>query len=193
MSKSERHPKPESRIRFILLLWTGLLLVCGGCIAPYYTKYPVVFVGKPPPQISGPHDPAIEQNLSTQPWHKSLLGAEVGVVVVWFKSLGFNGWKDFHLHAKAQGPVVLHQISSSGFFTVDIRLNSLTVEDVPIPITGPRYMRLEIFLGRVDVDKAMRHETNEVITAEGKLAWDSDGWFEIHPQKTGDVRVEKIP
>jgi hypothetical protein len=35
----------------------------------------------------------------------------------------------------------------------------------------------------------MRHETNEVITAEGKLAWDSDGWFEIHPQKTGDVRL----
>lgn len=176
-----------------LLLCAGLLLACGGCIGPHYTKYPVAFIGKAAPQINGPHDPAIEQNLTTQPWHKSLMGAEVGVVVVWFKSFGFNGWKDFHLHAKAQGPVVLHQISSSGFFTVDLRLDSLTVDNVPVPITGPRYMRLEIFLGKVDVDKAMRHETNEVITAEGKLVWDSDGWFEIHPQKTGDVRVDETP
>lgn len=117
------------------------------------------------------------------------MGAEVGIVVVGFKSFGFNGWKDFHLHAKAEGPVILHQISSSGFFTVDIKLNSLTVDDVPVPIRGPRYMRSEIFLGKVQVDKAMRHETNEVIVVEGKLAWDTDGWFEIHPEKTGDVRM----
>jgi len=176
-----------------LLPLIGFLAVCTGCIGPHYTKYPVVLMGKQPPQIAGPHDPAIETNLTTEPWHKSLMGAEVGVVVVWFKSLGFNGWKDFHLHAKAQGPVILHQVSSSGFFTVDMKLDSLTIDNVPIPLAGPRYIRSEVFLGWVDVDKAIRQETNEVITVEGKLAWDTDGWFEIHPQKTGDVRLGNVP
>jgi hypothetical protein len=173
-----------------MILGMGLLCASSGCIGPHYTKHPLVLMGKPPPELKGPRDPAILTNLTTEPWHKSLMGAEVGVGVVWFKSIGFNGWKDFGMHAKARGPVVLHQISSSGFFTVDIRLDSLTVDDVPISITNSKYMRLEIYLGRVDVDQAMRHETNEVITAEGRLAWDTDGWFEIHPQKTGDVRIE---
>jgi hypothetical protein len=47
---------------------------------------------------------------------------------------------------------------------------------------------VEIFLGRVSADKALRHETNELVSAEGKLVWDEDGWFEIHPQRTADVR-----
>ena len=168
----------------------GLLIAAAGCIGPHYTKYPLVLMGKHPPEIKGPHDPAIAANLSTKPWPRSPVGPEAGIGVVWFKSMGINGWRDFHLHARARGPVVQHQISSSGFFTVDIRLDSLKVDDVSIPIEGTNYMRLEIYLGKVAIDQTMRQETNEVITAEGKLAWDTDGWFEIHPQKTGDVRIE---
>jgi len=171
----------------------GILLGCAGCIGPHYHPHQIVFFGIHAPKINGAHDPAIETNLTTVPWHKSLVGPEAGVGVVLLKSMGLQGWNDFHIHAKAEGPVVMHQIASSGFFTVDIRLNSLTLDDVSIPLTGTNYMRLEVFLGRVGVDKAMRHETNEVVAAEGKLAWDTDGWFEIHPQKTGDVRVLSGP
>jgi hypothetical protein len=49
-------------------------------------------------------------------------------------------------------------------------------------------MRLEIYLGRVAVENAIRQQTNELISAKGKLVWDSDGWFEIHLQESGDVR-----
>jgi hypothetical protein len=153
-----------------------------------------VLTAKDPPVLTSAYDPTIEQNLSTNPWPKSGVGPFVGIGDVWFKSIGIAGWKDFHMWAKARGVEVQHQVSSSGFCTVDMRLYSLKVDDVSIPIAGTnKYMRLEIFLGRVAVDKSIRHQTNQVITAEGKLVWDSDGWFEIHPQKTGDVRPEKTP
>jgi hypothetical protein len=176
-------------LRCSLFFWLCLVALCTSCIGPHYHEHPLVLFGKAPPKLSGANDPAIITNLTTHPWHKSLIGSETGIGAVWFKSMGINGWKDYHLQAKAESPVVMHQIASSGFLTVDLRLNYLTIGGVLIPINEPRYMRLEIYLGHVAVDKAIRHETNEIISAEGKLAWDSDGWFEIHPQKTGDVQL----
>jgi len=173
-------------------LVAGALVVCAGCIGPHYTKHPLVIVKKKPPEIHGPHDPAIEANLATNLWSKGVLSSEFGVGNVIFKSMGISGWKDYHIWAKARGVELQHQIESSGMCTVDIRLYSLTLDDTPIPINGTNFMRVEIFLGRVAVDKSIRHQTNNVIIAEGKFVWDSDGWFEIHPQKTGDVRPEGL-
>jgi hypothetical protein len=39
------------------------------------------------------------------------------------------------------------------------------------------------------VAAAVYERTNPLIIAQGKLTWNRDGWFEIHPQKTGDVRL----
>jgi hypothetical protein len=164
-------------------------MFCAGCIGPHYTKKEVIVDGKQPPRIRGPHDPAIEANLSTHPWAKSPLpdrAAEVVVTVA--KSAGIQGWKDYHLRARARGLVVQHEFSSNGFLTMDVQLQSLTINRVQIPLRGPRYMRFEIFLGKVSVEKAIYAETNAWIVGQGKLVWDSDGWFEIHPQKTGDVQ-----
>ena len=172
------------------LLGFGFLLTCAGCLAPHYRTHQLILFGKPPPYITDPDDPAIAQNLSTKPWPKSPFGSELGVGVVPFKSIGIQGWHDYNMTAKARGSVVQHQISSSGFLTVDLRLKSLRVNDVPVPIAGTRYMRLEIYWPHVLVEDSIRHDTNEVLTVEGKLAWDCDGWFEIHPQKTGDVLRE---
>jgi hypothetical protein len=162
--------------------------LCAGCIGPHYHQHQLVLFGKQPPVINGPHDPAIERNLTTQPWPRSIVGSVTGVGVVLFKSAGIQGWHDFKLHALAEGDVITHQSSSSGFLTWDLRLHSLTVDDVAIPIEGTKYMRVEIFRGQVTVDKGIFRQTNRWAVAEGKLAWDTDGWFEIHPQKTGDVR-----
>jgi hypothetical protein len=182
------------KVFFRLYLQAGFLLACAGCIGPHYKEHPLVVVTKKqPPELQGPYDQSIAQNLSTNPWPKSLVSPVAGVGNVIFKSMGISGWKDYHMLGEAQGVVVQHQIESSGFVTVDLRLNSLKVDEVPIPIKGTKYMRLEIFLGNVSVDNAIRDETNEVVTADGKLVWDSDGWFEIHPQKTGDVRLGDEP
>lgn len=92
------------------------------------------------------------------------------------------------MHAKATGVVIQHEISSNGFLTMDVRLKSLTLNRVPVHWRGTRYMRFEIFLGKVSVDSEIHDRRNELVFGQGKFVWDSDGWFEIHPQRTGDVR-----
>lgn len=170
------------------MLTLAALALCGGCIGPHYTHKEIIVSGRQPPHIRGPHDPAIVANLSTNCWAKSPLPDRAGEVVVTLaKSAGVQGWKDYHMRAKATGVVVQHELSSNGFLTMDIRLTTLTLNRVPIRWTGTRYMRFEIFLGRVTVDKMIYDETNEPVVGRGKFVWDSDGWFEIHPQKTGDI------
>lgn len=179
-----------SIIKFLAVFVMAASIFCAGCIGPHYTNKELIVSGRQPPRVRGPHDPAIEANLSTNCWAKSPLpdrAAEVVVTVA--KSAGVQGWKDYHMRAKATGVVVQHEISSNGFFTMDVRLQSLVINRVPIRWPGTRYMRFEIFLGKVSVDKIIRDETNEMIVGMGKFVWDSDGWFEIHPQKTGDVKV----
>lgn len=175
-------------IGFLTVVTVAVSIFCIGCIGPHYSNKEILVSGRQPPHIRGPHDPAIMANLSTNCWKKSPLpdrAAEVVVTVA--KSAGIQGWKDYHMRAKATGVVVQHELSSNGFFTMDVRLQSLLVNRVPIRWPGTRYMRFEIFLGKVSVDKIIRDETNEMIVGMGKLVWDSDGWFEIHPQRTGDV------
>lgn len=172
-------------------IWWAMaaLICCAGCIGPHYTKHELIVNGKEPPKISGPRDPALLANLSTNVWKKSPLidrSAEVGVTL--FKSAGIQGWHDYHMHAKAVGTVIQHEFGSNGFLTMDMRLNALTVRRTSIPLLGPRFMRIEIFLGKVSLDKAIYTETNALVVAQGKFVWDSDGWFEIHPQRTGDVQ-----
>ena len=167
-------------------------IFCAGCIGPHYSNTELIVSGKQPPNIRGPHDPAIAANLSTNLWAKSPFpdrAAEVVVTVA--KSAGIQGWKDYHMHAVARGEVIQHEFSSNGFLTMDIGLESLRINHVRIPLHGPRYMRFEIFLGKLSVDKAVYTNANAYIVGQGKFVWDSDGWFEIHPQKTGDVVLAK--
>lgn len=181
-------------IRVLMVLAMAVSLLCTGCIGPHYTSKELIVSGKQPPAIRGSRDPAIEANLSTHPWTKSPLPDRAAEVVVTIaKSAGIQGWKDYHLHAKATGEVVQHELSSNGFLTMDIRLRSLILNRTRIQWSGTRYMRFEIFLGKVSVDKEIYDYTNELVFGQGKFVWDSDGWFEIHPQRTGDVRPVTPP
>jgi hypothetical protein len=184
--------EPIQRVLAALIL--AALMVFAGCIGPHYTNKELIVSGKQPPPIRGPRDPTIEANLSTNLWAKSPLpdrAAEVVVTVA--KSAGIQGWKDYHMHARATGVVVQHELSSNGFLTMDVKLRSLILNRTRIRWSGTRYMRFEIFLGKVSVDKEIYNRTNEFIFGQGKFVWDSDGWFEIHPQKTGDVRPVTLP
>ncbi|HEX3626645.1 MAG TPA: hypothetical protein VH280_14615 [Verrucomicrobiae bacterium] len=180
--------------RNLPVLLLAAIITCAGCIGPHYTNKELIVSGRQPPRVRGPHDPAIEANLSTHPWTKSPLpdrAAEVVATVA--KSAGIQGWKDYHMHAKATGVVVQHELSSNGFLTMDVKLHSLILNRAHIPLRGDRYMRFEIFLGKVSVDPELKDGTNEFVFGQGKFVWDSDGWFEIHPQKTGDVRPVTLP
>jgi len=169
----------------------GFILICAGCIGPHYPEHQLVLFGKAAPIVLGPHDPAIAQNLTTNLWAKSNFpdrAAEVGVTP--FKAMGIQGWKDYHIHAQARGYVMQQEVASSGFRTVDLRLASLTVDNVRVRWKGTRFMRVEIFLGKVFVNPAILDNTNALLCVEGKLVWDEDGWFEIHPQNSGAIYME---
>lgn len=180
--------------KFVLSWVAGALLIGAGCVGPHYAKHQIIVSGKEAPEIHGPHDPAIAQHLSRHAWPKSPFvdrAAELGVTP--FKAMGVQGWKDYHLHAAARGHVVQHEVSANGFRTVDLRLKTLTVDNVPVHWRGVRFMRVEIFLGKVSVDPAILDDMNRILCVEGKLVWDEDGWFEIHPQQSRDVHQEPRP
>jgi hypothetical protein len=175
---------------WILIISIALSFLCSGCIGPHYTEHELIVDGKQPPAITGPRDPVIKANLTTNLWTKAPFAgraAEVGATLA--KSAGIQGWKDYHMRARATGIAVQHEFASNGFLTMDLQLQSLTVDRKRIPLHGTKYMRVEIFLGKVSVEKPVYQETNPVVIAQGKFVWDSDGWFEIHPQETGDVAL----
>jgi hypothetical protein len=165
-----------------------VLLLCSGCIGPHYTEHDIVVSGKPPAEFHGPRDPALQASLSTNLWPRQPFpgrAAEVGTTL--FKSAGIQGWKDYHMNACAIGVALQHEFSSGPYLTIDLRLDSLTVKGVQVPLHGPRYMRVVIFLPKASVAPAVHKQTNPMVIVQGKLVWNFDGWFEIHPQKTGDV------
>jgi hypothetical protein len=171
------------------------LLSCAGCIGPQYSKHNLIISGKPAPEIHGPRDPALQASLTTNMWPLQPFAgsaAEVGTTLI--KSAGVQGWKDYHMYAQAKGIAIQHKFTSGPYMSLDMRLQSLTVNRVPVPLRGPKYMRLVIFLGKISVAAAVYERTNAQVFARGKLVWNSDGWLEIHPKKTGDVElIPKLP
>ena len=170
------------------ILIAAVSLICSGCIGPQYSDQEIVVNGKQPPLIRGPRDPAIPANLTTNLWVKQPFAgsaAEVGTTL--FKSAGIQGWKDYHMNARATGIALQHKFTSGPYMNLDLRLQSLTVNRYTVPLHGTKYMRVVIFLGNVSVGPLVYEETNPVVIARGKLVWNRDGWFEIHPQQTGDV------
>ena len=181
------------RCKAWLLLIGGCLLL-NGCVAPYYTNHQLILFGKATPTITGLDVPAIQRNLSTIPAPKvNRITMLTDFSTIPLKCLGIQGWKDFHLNAEARGTVVQHQLSSDRILTVDLRLISLEINGTPIPMSNGRFIRCEIYRGKVRVDKRVLARTNAVMVVKGKLVWDTDGWFEIHPQGRGDVRFDSTP
>lgn len=173
-----------------LLVVGGLL--GGGCTGPRYSRHQLVIFGTAAPVLAAPFIPTIQTNLLTQPAPKvGLLAAITGVGTTPFKCLGIQGWKDYQMCAEARGAVVQHRTSSDGFLTVDLRLDALAVNGEPVPLPATRFLRLEIFRGKVSIKEARLADKDSEVIVHGKLVWDYDGWFEIHPQKNADIRLAK--
>jgi len=172
-------------------LCLGCCLLGGGCVGPHYTKHQFIISGKAAPTITGLDVPAIQTNLSVTVVPKvSRITMLTDFSTIPLKCMGIQGWKDFHLNAEARGTVAQHQLSSDRILTVDLRLISLEVNGTPIPMSNGRFIRCEIYRGKARVDKTMLARTNAVMVVKGKLVWDTDGWFEIHPQGRSDVKFE---
>lgn len=108
-----------------------------------------------------------------------------------FKRAGLGGWTDLGHIACATGCVEQEERWTDGFQTVDLALDTFTVDQQTLPLTGPRWIRLEIW-GRV------RHaveglngglpEPGQRWQACGYLRRDDPyDWFEIHPRDAADL------
>ena len=174
------------------LLFLGCSLLCGACTGPHYRKHQLVLFGQRAPVLTEPIAASVQAHLATNPIPEAKWeGSASAVVVSVFKGFGVQGWTDFHLGAEAHGRVLYHRTSSDGFTTIDIKLNSLEVAGAIVPLPKYRFIRAEVFRGWVPLDKLVLDDIDTAIMIRGKLVWDNDGWFEIHPQKPGDVQAEK--
>lgn len=107
------------------------------------------------------------------------------------KRLGLGGWTDLGHVACATGCVEQEVRWTDGFQTVDLAVDSFSVDQQTLPLAGPRWMRLEIW-GKV------RHAAarlNQGLPEPGQR-WQACGllrrddpyeWLEIHPRDATDL------
>jgi len=106
-----------------------------------------------------------------------------------FKENGICGWTDYHL--LSCGQVEQAALSEGGIYTVDILMialsDSFTVTDSN-GIEKPNYMRAEI-LPEVMAATNELPKKGDQVTICGTLFWDGDGFLEIHPRTSKDIRI----
>jgi hypothetical protein len=89
--------------------------------------------------------------------------------------------------AKADGTVEQQAGSTDGLYTIDLRLNNLTVAGTPIPLAKVSYLRIEVFPS-AKRGAQLPVKVGDQLCISGKFMWDGDGFFEIHPHTGRDIQ-----
>lgn len=110
-----------------------------------------------------------------------------------FKRLGLGGWTELGHTACGTGCIENEIRWTDGFQTIDVALESFTVDDRPLQLPGPRWIRLEVWGG---VRHAFARDHGELpvqgqkLRACGLLRRDDPyDWLEIHPQSSPDMAI----
>jgi hypothetical protein len=119
----------------------------------------------------------------------SRFARRAGLLSTPFKRMGIFGWRDSGLWVVAVGEVVQVAWSTDGFVTADLRLEGLTVAGEKVALPGTRYLRAEICERAIGLAKTDRPRAGGRVRLAGRLMWDGDGWFEVHPQTRDGVAV----
>ena len=104
------------------------------------------------------------------------------------KALGIQGWKDYHLPAQLGGTVVQAAGSTDGLYTIDVQIEGLMVADKLVNLMDPRCIRVEVF-PLVRIGAHLPKHTGDLICVAGELTWDDDGFLEIHPRRSDQIRL----
>jgi len=111
----------------------------------------------------------------------------IAFLTILAKRLGISGWKETGCSAEVRGtPVRDAQHSTDGFWTIDVRLESLAIGTAAFDPSKPGYLRIEVEPGRAahDVCAQTRIVTGMILSFGGPVVIDTDGPFlEIHPDK----------
>ncbi len=137
-----------------------------------------------------------------------VLDRGISIVTTPIKEAGLaRGWDEYNLWIVAKGTIVQMVKSSDGLKTIDIRLQSLSIFESELDFFDKskhppvlkfediRYIRSEVFPHvRMQYEDTPLKPT-DTIRLCGKLKWDKDGFFEIHPTKGGDLIIiaETLP
>ncbi len=116
-----------------------------------------------------------------------ILARSTGILTTYLgKMLGVQGWRNYHVLATVDGPVVQAASSSDGFYTVDIAVRHFVLGSLPVRLGQDSYLRIEI-RPWVRHGAPLPVSKNNVICISGALMWDGDGFLEVHPQKATDI------
>jgi hypothetical protein len=85
------------------------------------------------------------------------------------------------------GTVLQVATSTDRLHTIDVEINKFFLSDNEIPLTGTRFIRIEVF-PTVRIAKHELPSRGLAVQICGQLMWDGDGWLEIHPRTLSDVR-----
>jgi len=89
----------------------------------------------------------------------------------------------------ADGHIEQVAYSLDGMTTVDLRLVSTSFDGRSQPSAG-RFLRMEIF-GCARRSLRFQPEEGQRVSVRGRLMWDGDGFFEVHPVAGSDVQLFK--
>jgi hypothetical protein len=145
-------------------------------------------VGAQPPDLKTSQDAAnaLRKKVNFTPWwiYRNTLAG----IFTPLKHAGFRGWTDYCAEACAVGKVLSGVGGVDAMYTVDMALESFSVNGVETHLDGPRFVRVEFFSEtKKSVDRLPRKGDSARIC--GKLMWDGDGFLEIHPRESGGVEI----
>jgi hypothetical protein len=125
-------------------------------------------------------------------WLSEVVGAATTYL---FKDTGISGWDATNVPTTCATGTVFRTPawSTDGLATIDLRLESILVGDKEFvlddghEVKHTRFIRIEdkdfLYLGHTIGDK-------QRVQICGEVVWDTDqeGWYEIHPRGSSDVR-----
>ncbi|HEV2711395.1 MAG TPA: hypothetical protein VGU67_14355 [Edaphobacter sp.] len=108
------------------------------------------------------------------------------------KMLGIQGWHYYQMDAKVSGRVTHAAGSDDGFYTIDIEIDELRVDGKYANNTTGKFIRVET-LPWVRRGAPFPLKSQDSVCIFGGLWWDADGFLEIHPKNSRDIKKHLCP
>jgi hypothetical protein len=145
-----------------------------------------------PPEIHDAADVGAELRSTSNP-KLNFLAHSTGILTTYLgKMLGIQGWHNYHMDARVSGNVTHASGSDDGFYTIDIAIDGFVVDGQPATKAKGRFIRVEM-LPWVRPGAPLPVGSGDPVCILGGLWWDADGFLEIHPRKSADMKKGLCP
>jgi hypothetical protein len=142
-----------------------------------------------PPSITTKEEAAEHLRIEVNP-ELSAVDRLSGAITTPFKEWGLQGWIDYCLRASVTGNVLHAAESTDDMYTVDLQIDTFSVNGDLADFSAPSFVRIEIFgylvtaMGRAQKSPP---RVGDSVRVNGRLMWDGDGFLEVHPETLDDL------